>query len=374
MLLPKLKIKAGEVRDAVECEGLDTCATCVFYEKNGGRCSGCTKSKRDALAEEFQVCYRECDGCTGYKVEVTAICCRSPLKEVYMNAVTGNPENWNEPIFKYTKRPKLTFKQKAVFVIAAGGGPAIAASRNTTLVPESHEVVAVSLRNVWSGRGFYSQDLKDYLKLAPSTKLVMLTNTLDDLLERAWEHESYGGPEFTRVGIDAWMPLVMSTYKNDAHMHQLYQTYRSLYAAAKGQAWFVGGSSPFYGIKVDDLVHEATKFIPQMTFGTQFIVDDVMLKSLLRTVAHYHKLVDPRVAFWFLGANKPTLMHNIRQNIGDRDAYFLSPTLLQLANKGKRLTPEGKVVLDGVAAKYDLLQENYANYAALVKRYGEVQP
>jgi hypothetical protein len=115
MRLPQLKVIQEEVREAVHCSQHDYCSSCNLFHKNGGRCEGCTKKHRADMKQEFNWCYQECHSCTGYKATVTAVCCRSPLKNMYLDAVTQNPDDWNKPLYTYTARERLQFKSKAVF-------------------------------------------------------------------------------------------------------------------------------------------------------------------------------------------------------------------------------------------------------------------
>lgn len=351
------------------CQGTSNCVSCSLYSKNGGRCGGCTRDHADAMHPNFQSCYQQCHTCTGYKVNVTAVCCRSPLKDIYMGAVSKGAADWNHPAYTYKERPVLKFKQRAVFYISSGGVNTIAPG-DKRLVDESHEVVAVNITRVWGSNGFYSRDLKDYLHLAPSTKLVLMTMCLDDLLERGWEKEMYADPQdIQRVGVDYWMPLSFSGYPKEAHMHQYYQTLRTLYVTEKMEAWWTTGDHNFPGINTDDLVQASAAKIPQMIFNMQFVNNDALLKYHLLFLKHYHKIIPAHVPFWLVGATTATFMHNVRLQCGTRDLYFLSAKPLYLASKGQQLALSGSSTKSKLP-KWDLLQENYRIFAKTVKEYG----
>ena len=176
MKLPVIK-NEQPITEPSTCKGKDFCSSCALFVGNNGRCDGCTPKHQAQLSPAFSACDRECGTCTGHKVLVPAICCRSPLKDIYLTAVTKGAADWNKPEYSYTKRPILDYKQKAIFYISSGGVNTIV-PKGKPLVPEDHEVVAVNITRVWSGNGFYSKDLKSYLRLSPNTKLLLMTMML----------------------------------------------------------------------------------------------------------------------------------------------------------------------------------------------------
>lgn len=375
--LPKLAVLKDDdkiIREASTCQGKDYCTSCKLFKKNGGRCGGCSQQHKDVLTENFKWCYQQCNTCTGYppdKVQVTAICCRSPLKDLYLDQLAGS--DWNKPKFVFTKRPRLKFKQRAVFYISSGGVPGVANSHPSKLiVPEgAHEIVAVNLPCVWSGKGFYSHDLHDYLKLPTKTKIILVQMCLDDLLERAWETGMYEKTEeFQKVGISYWMPVAVSAYRHEAHMHQYYQFLRMMRTTEVGKSWFASGSYRRKDMYVDDLILQAIESIPQVIFNTQFLVTDDILKQFLMEMRWFHQNCKPEVSFWFVGSATPRFVHNVRKQIGMRDAYFLSANVLMCGVKGKRLYLDGKSKKDPELGRWDLLQENYHTFSRMVEEYG----
>jgi hypothetical protein len=370
VILPKLRVVTddGAYVEHSTCLGQDNCPSCPLYVKNDGRCDGCTPAHKATLMQNFKWCFKECHECAGYKVKVTAVCCRSPLRDMYMTAVTRGAENWNHPSYRYVERPLLDVKQRSVFYISSGGVNTITAGGHS-LVEGTPEAVAVNLTRVWSGNGFFSHDLKDYLHLPAKTRLVLMTMTLDDLLERAWEKELYADPfGFQKVGLDAWMPLSFSAYPNEAHMHQYYQLLRTLYATEQSHASFVTGDHFMPGLRTDDLVLAALEHIPQMVFNTQFAINDDLFKYHLRVLRHYHQLVPANVRFWVVGSASPTFIHNVRRFVGTRVVYYLSSKALYLASKGQAMTTTGAVKASQLG-KLDLLYENQRSQAALIAAY-----
>ena len=177
--------------------------------------------------------------------------------------------------------------------------------------------------------------------------------------------------ELRRVGLDYWMPVAFSGYQKEAHMHQYYQTLRTLYVTEKMRAWWTTGDHRFLGLRTDDLILECAQKIPQLVFNTQFIGvnDDELLKYHLVLVRHYHSIMPSHVAFWFIGATSPTFTHNVRAVSGTRDLYFLSAKPLYLASKGQELQPTGKHKPSKLP-KWDLLQENIKSFSSMIKNYG----
>lgn len=330
----------------------------------------------------FIQCYQECHKCTGYKVEVTAVCCRSPLKDAYLAAVTKNPQNYNAPKFDFKERPRLDFKSKSVFYISSGGVNTIAPGE-TRLVPDDLAYAAVNLTRVWGGNGFYSRDLKDYLHLPAKTKLILMTITLDDLLERAWSKEFYADPlAFSRVGLDAWMPLSFSSYLESSHMHQYYQALRTHRCIDESHAWFATGDHSFPGLNINDIVLDAVSKIPQLIItphGSYNMEKSVYDQTLtphpcgthLPAIKRLHALVPPHVAFWLVGpgAAEPSFMATVRRICGSRDLYWVSPKPFYLAAKGKALTAAGKVAASALP-KLELVTYNNKMHDQLVRNYG----
>ena len=368
MKLPMLIQKPGVALTRRDCQGEDGCGGCPLYRDNGGRCGGCTPRHREQLADNFRSCFGECHECTGFQVEVTAICCRSPLKDVYLTAVTGGSE-WNAPTYQFTERAAIRPTTHAIPYFTSGGISTVGPSEEYLV---ESDIVAVNLSRVWGGRGFYSRDMKDYFRLPARTKLVLLTMTKDDVLERAWEQELYADPlEFSRVGFDYWMPLQFSAYPEEAKMHQYYQLLRTLRALEQSRAWFMTGDHHVEGFDVDDLVAEGCLHVPQITINTQFVTNDESLRWQLRMLRHWHATLPDRVAFFLVGQINPRFVTNVRAVCGARALYFISSKPFYLATKGQALRQSGKAQ-KSTLDKYDLFQHNLQQFAAIVDRHGAI--
>lgn len=367
MQLPRLKLPV--LQKSVTCLGKDYCGSCSLHKSKGGRCEGCTDQHRAQLGDNFASCFQDCHNCAGFKTLYTAICCKSPLKDLYLTAVTKGAAGYNHPKYTYEERPAVAFKTKAILYIASSVNTVTGGGR---VLPISPEVVAVNLTRVWSKNGFYTEDLKDYLSLSKSTKLLLMTMCIDDLLEDGWRTEMYADPDlFGRHGIDMWMPLSFSSYPSEARMHQLYQFYRTLYATEKSHAWWTTGDHFMgSGLEIDDLYLECAAKIPQVVFNTQFISDEASMRHHLHLLRHAHAITPPHVSFWLVGSATPTFVHNVRAQTGSRDLYFLSPRPLMVTAKGQKLLASGKTAPDP-ADKLTLLSRNYETFARVVAEYGQ---
>lgn len=374
MNLPKLKVIQDERREPVHCSQHDYCGECQLFVNNGGRCEGCTKKHRAALSPEFQWCYQTCHSCTGHKAAVTAVCCRSPLKKMYLDAVTQNPEDWNAPKYAYTEQPRLEFKTKAIILLgqkcnfASVIGDAFA----------KRKVIATNMKVVAqpNGRGFVSNDLHDYLSLSKHTKLILTTMDIDDHLERAWEAEFYDKPElYEKVGISYWMPLAFSTYgDSDARMHQYYQFCRTSVALERSRAHFYPGYYHGAGLRLEDLILEALAKVPQVMFNAQFLgsAKTSNLIGVLKSIKRWHGFAPPNVAFWIVGASTPTFFHNVRKIVGERDVYYVSGKPLYMTLWGQRMRDDGNerdLGKDDRPDKPELAEDNYRTFNRLVKQW-----
>jgi hypothetical protein len=194
--------------------------------------------------------------------------------------------------------------------------------------------------------------------------------TLDDLLERAWSSELYTVAEdLGAVGVDYWMPLSFSAYPEESHLHQYYQTCRTLYCTSRSQAWWTTGDHGMPGVNTDDLIVESATAIPQLIFNTQFAQGADALRFTLSTFKHYHALLPEHVGFWLVGATQPTFVHNVRRLCGTRPLYYFSSKPLYLASKGQELLVSGKNQASRLP-KHELVQRNYEAFASMIKGYG----
>ena len=373
MNLPKLTVIKDETRQAVSCEEHDYCSSCELFHRNGGRCEGCTTKHREKLSPEFQWCYQECNTCTGFKADLTAICCRSPLKNMYLDAVTKNAGDWNHPEYNYTDVARLRFKQHAIIYYNYGSARKIAADNDYVC---EHEVVAVNMSHCMGMKGnFYSQDMHDFLRVPKSTQIILTTMSIDDHLERAWEKELYGGPErYNAVGIDYWMPLAFSSYAGDARLHKFYQFCKTQLSIERSAPHFYPGYYLSAGFRLDDLHQRALESIPQLIFNTQFFTGSKeKLRGYMSRLKRWHRLAPPGHAFWFVGATSPLFFTNVKKMLPGRELFWVSAKPMYNAVNGKRLKNDGGEVKIPRHLQLDTRDEvhwNYDVFEGMVEAYG----
>jgi hypothetical protein len=342
-----------------------------LFIKNGGRCDGCTTAHKNLLGPNFISCFKECNTCSGMfdNVEAPAICCRSPLKSIYLQAVTRSA-NWNQPKFTVHPRELIKLRNKAVFYVTAGSVGTIVRESDGYLVPPDTEAVAVSLARVWTGKRFASDDMHDYLRLPKATKLILMTMNRDDILEQAWNTEAYADPHhISQIGFTWWMPIGFSSYRYDAHMQQYFNFVRMAYTLEKSRGWFLFANYRRPGLHLEDLFDDIVAKIPQIVFNTQFLVNDDVIKLALVDVKWFHQRYPAHVAFWFVGAANPTFFHNVRKLVGERSLYWVSGNPHHFAAQGKEFAPNGTGRRSPLA-KHELVTKNIAAFADLVARYG----
>lgn len=368
MRLPKLNVIHDEVREPMSCREHDYCSDCALYKKNNGRCSGCTTAQHAVLDTGFQWCYQECHTCTGYKAQLTAICCRSPLKTMYLDAVTKGAKDWNQPDYHYRKRKLIKLKQRAIPHINFGSCRNITDGGKRELFPGA-EAVAVSLQYVKGRRsGFHSKDLHDYLCLSKQTKIILLTMDIDDELEANWDQEFYGGDEYKEYGITYWMPLAFTASSTAAKMYNYYQFLRTQYATEQAQPHFHAGEYLGLGFDVEDLHQKATASIPNVIFNNQFLRKETLPQMLL-ALKRWKSIVPEKASFWSVGTVTPTIAHNLKRLADAYPLYFIGSKPLYMAHTGKRLKLDGndeRIPRHQAIDKWELLQENYETFKQIV--------
>lgn len=367
MALPKLTVISDNVKTRpLHCSSRpDRCDNCPAHKNNGGLCRGCTPLKLSKC--EMSSCWQECNTCTGYKVEVPAICVKAPLRNVYMSAVTGGAPSWAKAEYKFHSQKRIDLKCKTV-VVARGGG--VKLTKDSPYVPEL-EMIGVTLSDVWSkGGGWFSHDLKDYLRLRRHQKLMLVTSVRDDILEDGWDAECFGGESHSRVGFDYWMPLSFSTYKKDSYMQQYFSVLRTMYAIMRGRAHFCTLTA-YEGLDLDHYYKEAIGVLKQMLVTSQFLVNDQALLAKIAWIKKWNDLTPATVPLWSVGMATPRYIHNVRKYAPERDLYFVSANPFRLAGHGKRLFDTGLAKKDPSLSKDELMYENQRALIRTVERYSK---
>lgn len=362
MPLPILASKPLDgVIESMRGEFANPCLTCSLRDV----CvQGCCASHGDCVQ---RACNRACNTCGGGDIRgpmgergTPAVCSKAPLRDVYLNMVRKDD-------YEFTKRPLIKLKNRGI-VVSQGSPGRI----ENSPYPDDCEAVAVNLRHVWSaGGGWYSQDFRDYLKLPnDKTKLILITSTHDDILERAWSDEVHKDP-FKDLGFTYWQALTYSQYWEMSRFNNIWQGYRTLDAIEKSGAHFstimphglrISGGQAVYHQWLD-----CGKAIPQLMLNWQYTdlqKDPQGFRWMLGMIKKQVQII-PTKAIWFIGTCTPDTIYNIQRNFPGITCYFLSVVPWLLAHKGRLLNLHGKSRRTQMA-KRDLMLQNQANFARLV--------
>lgn len=330
----EFKLKVEPTLLPITCSGEKSkCDTCSIGPNGSGFCPGCNGHcgmKGDSLMWK---CNRECMTCGGGDANpntVPAICCKSPLADLALAKV-------DKPFYNWTKRPVIDLDGQHGIIVTQGS----VGGRMKDPYPIETKAIAVNLRHVWSTNGWYSRDMKDYLRIPRGVKLILLTMTHDDVLERAWDEElheeDWGAP-----GFDFWQPLTFSFYHSDAKMNMYWQWRRTLIAAERGKSWF-SMSIPWHMTKKADEVAAIQKeAIPQVIFNAQFTGSDDDLMSYLRMVVRDHNATPKHVPFWFVGVSTRRIVRLFKSFLKGRELFFLSTTPWLSGHKGAEYVVTGQ--------------------------------
>jgi len=341
------------------CEGCSLEGECV------GHCDG---KRRDC---EQRSCFQQCNDCGGSAeidrtdpdIEVTnvpAICAKSPMRDLYLSQVKKDR-------YKFKKRSRLEFNAKAITITTGSSG-----DHTYDVHPPETEVVAVNLRHVWSGNGWYSRDLKDYLKLPKGCKLMLLTAMQDHYLEIAWNKEVYY-EDFESVGIDFWQALDFSAYPHMSHFNNLWIDYRTMWVIEQSKAHFSGmpcqawdltdrgnfGTYVNMSKRVPNIIQNVQGLNLQTKHGQQ------VFKKFFARLKRWDELVPVKLNYFFIGAVSRTLIANIARTLPTHDLYFLSFAPWITAHKGAEFTLKGQRAASKLP-KPELLLRNQRHYAKLV--------
>ena len=328
----------------------DSCVSCQLLFD--GYCSGnkghCGYHGQSSMSK----CNQECATCGGGDAAphtVPAICCKSPLAKIALSRVTHS----------YTWQPRdvIKIKQQGIIVIQGAVG-----GRVQDPYPKETQAIAVSLRHVWSGKGWYSRDMKDYLHLPKKVKLILLTMTHDAVLEKAWDNELYE-EDWSKNGFDYWQPLTFSQYYADSKMNGYWQWRRTLHATERGNGWFTPCIPSHSTKRIEFETAECAKAIPQFIFNWQFRGRDLL--DSLKYVRRHHALVPKTVPFWFVGPASRRPVRMLKRLLKSRPVYFLTSVPWLLGQKGMAYNSEGLGV-KSFLSKDELIPGNQLAYMDMV--------
>ena len=338
----------------------NSCETCSLKDI----CvKGCCSQHSNCVQK---ICYQNCDDCGGgpplrYQGgNVSAVCSKAPLKDLQLMDVKRD-----EYMFKKRKRIKL----KKPAVIITQGSPGRIEGRP---YPDDCEAVAVNLRHVWSNRGWFSRDLKDYMRMSSSMKLILLTATHDDVLERAYEKEVHLD-DFASLGIDHWQCIDFSEYSDMSRFYNLWTSYRCLHTHEQSKAHF-GLLPPLTHMNNDNTDMLApwiacAKACPQVMHNCQFvgINDPTVFRKMIANMKRALSAVRHIKSLWFIGIVSGSEAYNLQLNFPQHDCYFLSVNPWLAAFKGDLLTAGGKLKKSDLPRR-ELAVQNQLNYQTIIQQ------
>jgi hypothetical protein len=357
-----IKISNEPLNEPIECfKGAfkEPCVGCVLASV----CIGCRRDRQ--IPCEQKQCFRDCNDCGGGPLRYTganvpAVCCKAPHRNLVLPQVRKDS-------YTFKKRKYIDLEQSSIIITQGSPGRV-----DRCPYPEGTSAIAVNLRHVWSQRGWFSSDLRDYLKLEDrKTKLILLTATHDDVLERASDAE-VAYDDFAAKGFDYWQALEFSQYGDMGNFNSLWQSYRTLHAIEASKAHFVdmiptairslNGPEPYAPWA------QLAEAVPQVMINWQFnsLNNPANYRMVVALVKRHLKLAPAR-ALWFIGVVSAAMVYNLQRTFSDYRCYFLSVNPWLAAHKGDEFSEEGKLHKSKLP-KTDLVLQNQRNYANLVLR------
>ncbi len=206
------------------CPSGDTCLTCSLSDEVGGYCTGCDNEYFRRCLKHY--CSSNCRACGGGRHTAVPACCgRSPRRDSWDRIL-------DVEVQPYTPSP-VSIECRLIPVIL----PQIARYRIPDALTEI-DAWAVPVHKVMNLKGeFRAADLKDFLGLPKSRKLILSTYAPDNYTEILWEK----GEELDYQGhaVDYWFPAHFSVYDNDSKYHQFVNAKRQQIHAVRTRSQFV---------------------------------------------------------------------------------------------------------------------------------------
>lgn len=334
----------------------EKCTKCPIGPSGKGFCSGWSAESCGANGFcKMRTCHRECATCGGGEFApntVPVVCCKTPLSNLLVSKVEHDKHN-------FFPRPKIDLKQRLIVVTQGSVG-----ARVKEPYPQETQAIAVNIRHVWSSRGWYSRDMKDYLKLRKDQKLILISMTHDDVLDKAWDmrlHEE----DWSEVGFDYWQTIAFSYYGDESRLNQYRQFHRLLTAAERSRAWFASESPLRLTRKTSPIIADMASKIPQVMFNAQGCYKPTDLVDVLNNARRTDHVVPKNVAFWFVGFGAKKFIQTAAKFFAHRDTYFLSPGPWLAGHKGKLYTEDGKIKPCRIP-KEELVVENQRRYMRML--------
>ena len=332
----------------------ERCQNCKLFKS--GKCGGCPVAGGTGACR-MSSCEGGCGTCGGHVIDVPAVCIKSPTTDLMLAKFEKD---------SYAIKPGRVLKPKSKAVVTLIGGRSSAFHKDPSAAyPDEVETYAVALRHVWSAsRGFYSSDLKDYMALPKSKKLILQTSVFDDVLERAAQKEVH--LELAeRTDIDAFEPLGFSVYSDDSMLNQYVQWSRILKGMEEGGGDFITFNTP-RGLHLTKDLLQYTKAVPQVMVNSQLTGDAKAQAKALRDYVFLNATLPKSVSVWMVGPSNITTVRTLQRAWKGRDVYFLSTAPWIIAHKGFAFTESGKSRAARQRPKDELVLEAQRNFVKLV--------
>lgn len=363
-----LKLFQNDGQLLTGCGTPEWCAKCELFQKVcPGNNGGCTTKETIAQRECYSAC-NTCGGGSAHPNSAPAICCKSPMKTLLLEQARGFRPVGKE-VFAYTKRPKIDLKSRAVIVTQGSPGAAFGDSESP-FAPEV-DAVGVNIRHVWSrNAGWWSSDMRDYLRVPKHVKLLLLTSVFDNRLEHAWDADLHE-EDFGKLGFDYWQNLSFSVYAEDSPMQSYWCALRSLRSVQGNRSWFAEDVKAPRLMKqwTRDRLLEQVSVIPQIMLNMQFIRNDrEELFAHAEDLKTYDAVLPKNVAIWLIGPSQPAVVKFLRGLAPGRDVYFLSALPWIGAHRGALLGVDGKLQKSKLPKK-DLVWANQRAFLRTVQSF-----
>lgn len=345
-------ITSGQGPYANPCDACELRDVCV---------RGCCESHETCVQK---TCYRNCDDCGGGPIlryqggNVPAVCSKAPLKDVHLSQA-------RKASYKFDQRALIKFKGQSIIITQGSPGRV-----QGSPYPDGCEAIAVNLRHVWSSRGWFSRDMRDYLAMPDGMKLILLTSTHDDVLERAWENEVHN-TDFESYGFDYWQCVEFSAYGDMSRYFNLWASYRCLTAHEAAKSHFavlpalqvLDTSKP----KALEPWIQCSEACPQLLQNWQFSStrNPAQFRSMIAGMKQLLRHMPSIKSLWFVGVVSGSDAYNIVLNFSDYTCYFLAVNPWLAAFKGDGFSLQGKLKKSRLPRR-ELVIQNQVNYHQLI--------
>lgn len=306
MISLSLKLPVLQLENQViqTCDG-SKCDTCGLHEK---LCYGCKPSVEVSCGTQ-RSCSTGCETCHG-DPPVQGVCCKSPLAPFAVERILTLDQ------LEYAPVKQLKFPD----------------ARIPILLDRHHKspakVNCIGINRVYSERrGWKSADIKDYLQLDKSSKLILSTVMTDDHLMRLIETRWWeSAPE---VGIDYWEPMLFSMFMDEAKMQRLFSFWRTCRSMMDSGAHI----SPFTfhhcaSFNIEPHLLKLHKSVPNIGIGLSHGSEQIdAQRRILGYVRKYAQVLGPNTSWFVQGMtakNKQVVFKSLLPK-GAEAYFFITP-------------------------------------------------